>query len=309
MARHHYISQFYLRRFCDPNTPVGHTPYLWVTDRKNTVWKKSSTGNCAYEMDLYSISSDGSFPKDSVEQLFSKIESEAARVYQSCLDVYNFPTPEEKEVIALFAACFAIRTPTHRLFIEKSVRESVEWFADSLCTAPGAMEQSLSDIGKDSKEAASMREFLSNKDNYEIKIKSEWITAMALNSLTSIAQILLNMKWKLLLAPFGERFLTSDSPADWEDPTVKDSIYGNKGLMFKNSEFIMPLSPKLALLAGWNYIEGVFPVHKEKVWEISNRVIRHAKKEIYAQRPVNLIPLPNWEASPLFHAALKKPVI
>ena len=146
-----------------------------------------------------------------------------------------------------------------------------------------------------------MREFLSDKNRYTIKIKPEWITAMGLSSLTTIAQMLLDMKWKLLLAPFGERFVTSDSPADWEDPTMKNDFFGNKGLVMPHTEFILPLSPKLALLAGWNYAEGVFPVKKEKVWEISNRVIRHAKKEIYSQVPVNLIPLPKWEATQLFN--------
>ena len=30
--RHHYIPQFYLRGFVDPQTPAGQTPYLWVRD-------------------------------------------------------------------------------------------------------------------------------------------------------------------------------------------------------------------------------------------------------------------------------------
>ena len=301
MAKHHYVSQFYLKKFCDPNTPSGHTPYIWVNDRKNTGWKKSSPANCAYAIDLYSIPSDGSIPADSVEQMFSKIESETAKVYRGCLDTYNFPTREQKEVIALFAACFAIRTPRFRSVIEKFSREPIERLAEMLSSVPGAMENSLSNIGQSPTEADSMREFLSDKNRYTIKIKPEWITAMGLSSLTTIAQMLLDMKWKLLLAPFGERFVTSDSPADWEDPTMKNDFFGNKGLVMPHTEFILPLSPKLALLAGWNYAEGVFPVKKEKVWEISNRVIRHAKKEIYSQVPVNLIPLPKWEATQLFN--------
>lgn len=300
MAKHHYVSQFYLKKFCDPNTPPGQSPYVWINNRSNSGWKRSAPKNCAYEMDLYAVPSNDKIAGDAVEKLFSRIESETARVYKECLDTYNFPNRAQKETIALFAACFAIRTPAYRAFTEKVSLAPIEHLAEVLSIVPGAMEKSLEDMGENPKEADSMREFLLDKTRYELTIKSEWITALGLSSLTTIAQILMDMKWKLLLAPFGERFLTADSPADWEDPTMTDGLYGNKGLLLNNTEFILPLSPKLALLAGWDYVEGVYVTTKEKTWEISNRVIRHAKKEIYAQRPVELIPLPKWKPTPLY---------
>jgi len=251
-------------------------------------------------MHLYSIPSNEKLSEGAVEELFSKIESETAKVYRQCLDIYNFPNRAQKETIALFAACFAIRTPAYRAFMEKTSLAPIERLAEILSTVPGAMEKSLEDIGVDPKEADSMRDFLSDKNKYELIVKPEWITVLGLSSLTMIAQILMDMKWKLLLAPFGERFITADSPADWEDPTMTEGLYGNKGLLLKNAEFVLPLSPKLALLAGWNYVEGVYLTTREKTWEISNRVISHAKKEIYAQRPVELIPLPKWRATPLY---------
>ena len=38
----HYIPQFYLREFTDPETPNGYEPYVWVYEHESKRWKKKS---------------------------------------------------------------------------------------------------------------------------------------------------------------------------------------------------------------------------------------------------------------------------
>ncbi|MEW9701862.1 DUF4238 domain-containing protein [Paenibacillus sp. SI8] len=45
---HHYIPQFYLRYFTDPNVPAKYKPYLWVIDLKEKTLKKKAPNNIGY---------------------------------------------------------------------------------------------------------------------------------------------------------------------------------------------------------------------------------------------------------------------
>ena len=51
----HYIPQFYLREFTDPETPNGYEPYVWVYEHESKRWKKKSPKNIASKLDFYSF--------------------------------------------------------------------------------------------------------------------------------------------------------------------------------------------------------------------------------------------------------------
>lgn len=54
--KQHYIPQFYLRGFTDPDTPEGYEPCVWVYPLSKRTWRKRGPGNVAAEAEYYTIS-------------------------------------------------------------------------------------------------------------------------------------------------------------------------------------------------------------------------------------------------------------
>src|ERR1700704_3168622 len=51
----HWIPKCYLRAWTDPNTPVGHNPYVHVFSKDGSASRKKSPENLFTETDLYTI--------------------------------------------------------------------------------------------------------------------------------------------------------------------------------------------------------------------------------------------------------------
>lgn len=287
MPKHHFVPQFYLRRFCDPCVPVGYEPFLWVNNRTETGWKKKAPRNCGYEIGMYSVAAEDS---ELVEKFYSSLETMMAKVYKESLDSFDFPREKEREVISIFAGSCATRSPMMRWNHERMAKQVLEKSIKLVMRKPSFLDGMVKETGMDREEAERVHKLILENGGYKVSVKKEYLTATGINVLPVVTEIVSKMKWKLLIAPFNEYFVTTDSPACWEDPCLRHSVYGNSGLALKNVEFILPLSRKLCLLAGWNYMEGVFVAKAEQVRRIVNRCISWSSRQICSPRPFELVP-------------------
>ena len=145
-----------------------------------------------------------------------------------------------------------------------------------------------------------LRQFMGDRSRYRIEPRREAVTGFSFSHVDWIVRILWDMKWKFLVAPPGGIFITSDSPAHWEDPTPRPPIYAGHGLAMEHVEVTCPISPRLCLLAGWNYRSGLYVAQSRQVREINNRTIGWSLAEFYSPRPFKLVPLPNHQSAPIF---------
>lgn len=70
----HYIPQFYLREFTDPETPNEH---------ESKKWKKKSPKNIASKPDFYSFVDQKGKRCDEIEKWLSTIEGKTASIYRN----------------------------------------------------------------------------------------------------------------------------------------------------------------------------------------------------------------------------------
>jgi len=57
--KQHYVPQFYLREFLDPNTPLGQDPYVWVFAKDGKKKQRRAPKNILWKTELYTLDVEG----------------------------------------------------------------------------------------------------------------------------------------------------------------------------------------------------------------------------------------------------------
>src|SRR5262245_27916750 len=116
----HFIPQFYLRGFRDPEVSGKQGPWLWVADLIDRTVARRAPKSVGHKVDYYTFPEAERVGGESVEDLLSKLESAAAPVIRKLL-----ATPEaglegqDRADLLFFMAFFIIRVPYFRNMIEK----------------------------------------------------------------------------------------------------------------------------------------------------------------------------------------------
>lgn len=123
---HHYVPQFYLRRFTDSSG------CLWLWDRDQDRAFRARPNSIAAEKDFYYLAKLVEHGHDplTMEKQFSDLEGQAARIIGQWLDWLRQMRPEEKmdipdinrELVSLFIALQFLRTA--------DARDTLAWFVE-----------------------------------------------------------------------------------------------------------------------------------------------------------------------------------
>ena len=107
---HHYVQQFYLKQWADPDGQIPN--YRWLRNRAIFGRVKSSKGT-GFEPDLYAREHVPPEERNLVETgFFSVLDDKAARVHARLLRLEQFIfTAEERMDWAMFLAAATARTP------------------------------------------------------------------------------------------------------------------------------------------------------------------------------------------------------
>lgn len=307
MANHHYVPQLYLKRFCDPDTPAGQEPYLWVSARSGTNWKKRAPKNVGAKAGLYAIPTHGG-DDEMVEKMFSTIESKMASIYKRRFDLYSAPVGrEEREVFALFVALFAIRSPFYRRNIADFSQQVAEMGMRMMARKPEIVERTFREVEKTTgqKPLMTVAEYqdIILKEKVKLEAAPHFVTTMALQQLPLFAELIYLMRWRFLVAPAGAYFATGDSPAHWQDLTPRPPMFRGHGLAMKNVEIVLPLSRKLCFVGRWSRSTGVVMATPAQVREITNRTISWSDKETYSPKPFTKVKIDSYASTPLYPLA------
>ncbi|MEP1330585.1 DUF4238 domain-containing protein [Pseudophaeobacter sp.] len=253
---HHYVSQFYLRKFA--HTPGRNSKMYMYDFLENTEEPKARIGSNAGE-DYF----NECFGSDhlAIEHFYDKeIESPAGAALKRVLEVCSLESSQDLCDILLFFAMTTARNPKQREHIEEPIRQLDLML---LKTALG------SDAGKAMK-ARSNRN-LSSKEHVTVEIEL----------IDPIHEALCKKNWSLLAAPSsGDGFITSDDPMQ----IVHASAPGNWGFDSEGAQLFAPLSPGLALFGGSGVQKrGVFTLTKEEVAAFNSETIKGAHRYIFAR--------------------------
>ena len=253
----HYIPQFYLREFTDPETPNGHEPYVWVYEHESKKWKKKSPKNIASKPDYYSFVDQEDKRRNEIEKGLSTIEGKTASIYRNKICTRQQLTIQEKATIAEFIVLMVTRVPSFHNIIDSSVCELTKILLEMYNARPEAAkklkEEYERDIGK--KLPDDFDESWFDHSRYKINASKSFILKMMV-SLTEIAKIIFNMTWTFIHTTEKAWFITSDSPFNMRNPKSNSPWYG-QGLMYQDIEVTIPLSRQICILATWK--KGLWP--------------------------------------------------
>ena len=251
---HHYVPQFYLRRF------VASDGQIWVYDKDTDKIFHTSPRNIAAERGFYTL---GQFFPDpcEMEKQFSRIEQEAAKITEDWLNHLNIEQPIDisgitRQVMSLYITTQLLRTSESRTILLQGIK--------------GADVQSID-----------------KKSQREIHIDLLWNLPMVDN----ICDWVHSCIWAFRFCSHPESLYTSDDPIKLRTST-KHLHWGQ--IPAVGAYVLFPLTPtilmycfekthweKLSLVEGFLLPE---PLESELVRSANIHQVGHAQRYVFSSR-------------------------
>lgn len=216
----HYVPRFYLRNFAIKKKNDFFINCFDKPSENKFVANIKSIGAEKYFYDL---------PKDvnqDLEKSLAKIEGIFSKVCKKLVEkeYLNTLTLSEKSTLSLFIATQWLRTKENRENLKDTIKQLEKRLSN----------EKLSPKLKKQIEAAKTEKAIKN---LHIRI---------MQSIPEIAEIILNMKWMLIINKTGMPYWTSDHPVSLHND-INLYPYGNLGLTSKGIQIYFPLTPKISL--------------------------------------------------------------
>lgn len=257
----HTIPQCYLKQFVDPNTPKGYEPYVWIFDRERKKSKKKSPKNILAKTDFYTLKTKFGEKDYIIEKSLSQIESEYAKVFDKKIKNKIPLNDYEHLILCAFVAAMLQRTLKQK--------ENIERFLDQIIKTTEDMEK---DHDIPSKKSLEIRE---EKENaYKTSV---------IQAIPHITEILLKMNLAFFCSNKSVSFITSDAPCFLFNPQLQWQNFYGPGLMQKDVEVRMPLSPEISVSFSWlNNLRGYLQANTDLIHELNRMVFGHCHKNFIA---------------------------
>ena len=300
--KNHYVCCFYLEHFTSEGQVSVYKTL--VPHQQVPLWKTYSPRAIAYFEHLYTSVKTGK-ESDEIEQwLGREIDFPASRVIDKVIAGAKI-SPSDWRILIRFVAAQDVRTPAN-------FSRSLQAWNDLI---PETLNRSLDDLKAKLQTANSAKGNITENDattfphqeHIPIRLdvrtsgdsafmRAEMLAGRSLflfdlkRLITSTWEILAKHRWKVLKAPPGVSWLTSD------DPVIKLNLYRNRynlggGWNSQGTRIMLPLSPEHLL-----YTQvGVRRPAQDHVVTIEeallfNRITaEHASRAIYSHRPIDNI--------------------
>jgi len=217
---HHYVPQWYLKGFCDPRTPNGREPFLWVRSVCETIVKRRAPKNLAAENGYYDCTGPD---RDKIEKELSAIESRAAFALRTYLHRPVGGRGSVPRDLSIFLAWLGARVPAFRRVFGDGWTDfllAAKWGHDGL-TPPAEYFVSLQHLktGESRREpVATALPLLRSGAWTALPDQEQYAEFIRLQAWYFDTQHLPNLTWILLTAPTKHSFIVSDRPLVWFIP-------------------------------------------------------------------------------------------
>ena len=259
----HYIPQFYLKGFCEPDSPEIIARY----EKGSRDILTTHVKNVAQETGFYSRE---------VEQfLANEVEGPANLVLQTIRE-RNPITPEAKFILAVYMVTMLKRVPQSQVRIQEFAPEVVQ-------SVFGQLDKELTqlaDIYPEEAEVVQRRREQARRlrVQYEANVPKEvWLQLISPFTSPQTLVALSAMTWCFLTFDKGSAFLTSDNPV---------YFHSSIGIGQPDSEVSFPISSSVVLWATWrpDLREGFFPTKETLVREMNRRTASAATRYVFYLR-------------------------
>jgi hypothetical protein len=289
--KQHYVTRGYLTLFTDPATPAEQEPFLWVFERDGEAPFRRAPHKVAVKADYYTATIDGQ-REDVIEEALSKIESKALPVIR---DLARGRQPaeldaEERRDLAAFLGFMETRVPKFRGSVERTVAEVMKMVSLTAAEHPEYFERTMREAmrakGKEPPtDIEAVRQFVLSGE-YDVIGNPLISLQMMLAQAPRIAQYAYDFQWRVLDAPDGEIFITSDAPFVHVATERPPAAWMGVGWFSPYMEATFPLSPSACLLISQHRPSGRERVAPDRVHEVNRRTAAHAEREAYSSRPL-----------------------
>ena len=296
---HHYVPQFYLRGFLDPNLQGEG---LHVIDKINRRHFVSTPRRVAYERDFNRINVPD-HAIDEIERHLAQIEGQAAAVLRDIAQNATLPQNRDMDVLVVFIGILAANNPQIRDSLINIDQEIARQMMQSVVESRETYESRLSELGIENPiEYEIMRAFVES-ENYTINIEDpdgHYLSRVFVGLYDIVLPFFTNMLWSLVIAENDTSdFICSDRPVflfrivdlmPFPQPPYTTTP---AGLILPNKtpqttgpvvhfELTMPLNPCMAIYA--TTPDNLFPIEygdKKTIACINGRTIDAAARQIY----------------------------
>ena len=281
--KHHWVPQFYLRNFIDPNHADEKLVVFDLIARKTF---RCSPENVAAKRDFNRIDVDG-VPIDALENALSKFESEVDLAVKACAYEKRFVSREARDLIMNLISLLLVRNPRMRESVRTFHEEVTKGILDVVLSDKQIFERQLTSA-KAAGEIAShvTATFEQVKEYHELNpIKLEVLTDSHIErefeTHDRILQFVGLRGW-VFMEPKDSTtiFITSDHPVSLYSKDNDQIWFGGGGR--KDLEIVFPLTREITLIGKFEEPDLVKVCSREEAGEINAITLRAAERQIYA---------------------------
>lgn len=279
--RQHFVPKSYLRAWCDPETPAGHEPYVWVFAKDGSAPRHKAPSKLFRETDLYTITDPDGGRNLVLEKGLSQLEKEFARIRDGSPDAPYELDGRDRTLVVAFAAAMYLRTPTMRDHWAGQLQKAVDMgdeMAEWAKTATPGQLHALSSMPSSGGQRISLDEMRAAARNP--------LQAVLLPQLRALTSELLHLDAVVLTATGDSRFITSDSPCVWFDSEAykRPPFYRTPALIYPSIEITLPISPVQMLMLQRRGLTGTAGIPDGLVDELNRRTRFHCDTSFITQQ-------------------------
>lgn len=283
---HHFVPQFYLRSFRDPNVPEGQEP-IWIADFKEGTVERRAPKNSGKKAGYYAFPEVEAAGGEAVESVFSKLESTAAPVIRRLLVSDDAALEgQDRADLLFFMAFFVIRVPFFRNMLEKFAADMAKMVLQESASHLDYFERTLREAlkGKEDltpEQVEDLRQWVLDESRYTIQPSPKLSIVAGFEAATeAIYPTFDGMRWAVVRAGESFRYITSDTPVSWVDPTISPPFA--YGLQARNVEVTFPVSPTVCVFGTWEGPKGAIKARDRSVKEFNTRRVGFSDRFVFA---------------------------
>ena len=280
---HHYIPQFYLRGFLDPNLPKEG---LHVIDKIERRSFPNSPRRVGFQRDFNRIEIPGRPIDDAEKQLLALIDEKTAKVLKDIAENATLPKDTDMVTLVYFVALIAVHNPKIRNILVNAETERIKQIMKSIVSSPERYKSEIQQVfGKDNEalDYEVAKRFVED-DRYSIKYGHGHHLNYELDTThNTVYPILAQKQWSLWIAVEGTSdFVCSDHPVVFvRTPDNPNYLYTDPELGMRHTELIVPLNRRMALASTAEGGFDVAMVDEDTIATINALTMDSAARQIY----------------------------
>lgn len=245
--KQHTVPRSYLARWCDPSTPAGQEPYIWIFAKEKRQGKKRAPHKAFRKTHFYTDKRPSAADRLWLEKGLGKVEGGLAAVTDRVVTQGIPLSVDNKGAIAAFAATMFVRTPQYEQHIRSQWEPVLALGNEMVARAKEMTPQQLKTFSSPISGSGPSLSMEQVEQIVEHPLQSSIKGLMA-----GMLRVLMLMKCRILYTANAPGFITSDAPCVVFDPDWwKMPPMYRGGLASRTVEVTVPLSPNFAALFAW----------------------------------------------------------